>query len=518
MKKIVALLMMLALLIPAAVPALAGCDHAGTTNTWQEPTGVKFDPIDNEKHLITYTISEITTCTACGDLLSFEDVDEEYEEEAHQFDPETNYCNTCAYTKNAAKPSKVILSESGTVVLPMGEPLALDYKFMPEGAFAAVKWSTSSKKVATVDANGVVTPVKEGTATITIKTANGNKDTVKVKVIDPYKPAKVVLVGESTVTMSLGQVLTLEHELVPATAQTKLTWTSSSKKVATVDQNGVVTPVKEGTATITVKTANGKKDTVKVKIVDPNKVSSIKLDKTGTQKMKVGDTMQISCKIAPATAQTTLTWKSSKTSVATVNDEGLVTAVGKGTATITVTTHNGKKATVKVSVSEAPAPEITNPVGAKELSGYLGKPFSNLKKVVSGLEAEQGGKDGYITKEFYRTSGDMMAFWGFISTGDFKNPDSITGGWKKDCVYALQTKMSGHALHGFYVGMPERDIEAQASKLGYSEVNASGDMYRTYDLSGKKVGDVNYSMMVFAKNGSVYAVRIYALKDGYWCL
>lgn len=240
MKKIVALLMMLALLIPAAVPALAGCYHAGTTNTWQEPTGVKFDPIDNEKHLITYTISEITTCTACGDLLSFEDVDEEYEEEAHQFDPETNYCNTCAYTKNAVKPSKVVLSESGTVVLPMGELLALDYKFMPEGAFAAVKWSTSSKKVATVDANGVVTPVKEGTATITIKTANGKKDTVKVKVIDPYKPEKIVLDQSGTIGLNIDQTLTLGYALSPETARTEVKWSTSSKKIATVDENGVV--------------------------------------------------------------------------------------------------------------------------------------------------------------------------------------------------------------------------------------------------------------------------------------
>lgn len=361
-------------------------------------------------------------------------------------------------------------------------------------------------------------PVKEGVAKITVSTRNGKKDTVKVKVFDPTK-VEVIKVAPGDVNMVVGEEKLIEVGLWPDTAVSELSWKSSNTKIALIDGNGMVTAKSEGKVKITIKALHGGvSKTVNVIITDPNKVSSIKINKTGTQKMKVGDTMQISCKITPATAQTTLTWKSSKTSVATVNDEGLVTAVGKGTATITVTTHNGKKATVKVSVSEAPAPEITNPVGAKELSGYLGKPFSNLKKVVSGLEAEQGGKDGYITKEFYRTSGDMMAFWGFISTGDFKNPDSITGGWKKDCVYALQTKMSGHALHGFYVGMPERDIEAQASKLGYSEVNASGDVYRTYDLSGKKVGDVNYSMMVFAKNGSVYAVRIYALKDGYWCL
>lgn len=130
-----------------------------------------------------------------------------------------------------------------------------------------------------------------------------------------------------------------------------------------------------------------------------------------------------------------------------------------------------------------------------------------------GLFAEHGGK--YDVSQIFK-KGAENDFWGFISTGEISDSSSYTGGWKKDYVYALQTKLKGYALHGFYVGMPESDIQAQAAKMGYSDVNSSGSDYRTYNLSGKKMGDVNYSMMVFARNGNVYAVRLYALKDGFW--
>ncbi|MBQ2956590.1 MAG: Ig-like domain-containing protein, partial [Clostridia bacterium] len=66
-----------------------------------------------------------------------------------------------------------------------------------------IKWETESKKYATVDENGLVTPHKEGTTTITARTHNGKKATVKVKVVDPYKPTGVKIDQTGTVTLRL---------------------------------------------------------------------------------------------------------------------------------------------------------------------------------------------------------------------------------------------------------------------------------------------------------------------------
>ena len=249
------------------------------------------------------------------------------------------------------KPTGVFLDREGTVTLNMGSRLTLYATLQPAGATRSLTWTSSSTKIATVDANGVVTPIKEGTVTITVKTHNGKKDTVKVKVVDPYKPTAVVLNREGTVTLNMGSRLTLYATLQPATATRSLTWTSSSTKIATVDANGVVTPIKEGTVTITVKTHNGKYDTVKVKVVDPYKPTGVYLDREGTVVLRMGSSLTLKATLQPAGATRNLTWTSSSTKVATVDQNGVVTGIKEGTVTITVKTHNGKKDTVKVKVA-----------------------------------------------------------------------------------------------------------------------------------------------------------------------
>ena len=126
---------------------------------------------------------------------------------------------------------------------------------------------SSKSKVASIDSNGIVTAKAGGTATIPVKTKNNKKATLKIKVVDPYAPTKIKLNKSKTVKLKVGATLQLYTKLTPSTAVTTLTWASSNKKVATVDQNGKVVAMKKGTATIAVKTANGKIAKVKVKVV-----------------------------------------------------------------------------------------------------------------------------------------------------------------------------------------------------------------------------------------------------------
>ncbi|MBQ8110243.1 MAG: Ig-like domain-containing protein [Clostridia bacterium] len=246
-------------------------------------------------------------------------------------------------------PKKVVLSASGTLVMIPGETLQLSAVVQPADAPTGVTWSTSKAAVATVS-DGTVYAQGEGTATITAKAVNGKKGKVKIKVVDPYKPDSVSLNYTGTVTLPMGQGLKLDASLAPATAQTTLTWTSSKPAVAAVDGSGNVVPVKEGTATITVKTANGKKAKVKLKVVDPYKPSAVGLNYTGTVTMQAGQVLKLDASLAPATAQTTLTWTSSRAAVVAVDGNGYVTALKKGSATVTVKTANGKKAKVKIKV------------------------------------------------------------------------------------------------------------------------------------------------------------------------
>ena len=134
---------------------------------------------------------------------------------------------------------------------------------LDKNATDKVTWSSSNKKVATVDKNGVVTAVKKGTVTITAKTSGGKKATCKVTV---KVPATKVKLNKTKATVAKGRTLTLKATMTPSSSTDKLTWTSSNKKVATGDKNGKVKALKKGAATITVKTTSGKKAACKITV------------------------------------------------------------------------------------------------------------------------------------------------------------------------------------------------------------------------------------------------------------
>lgn len=142
-----------------------------------------------------------------------------------------------------------------------------------------------------------------------------------------------------------------------------VTWSSSNNAVATVNNNGVVTAKAAGTANITVTAQDGsrKNDTCKITVVQPVvSVNSVKIY-TPIYLVK-GKTIKIPTLIHPANATNkTLTWSSSKTSVARVDSKGTVKGIKTGSATITVKAHNGKyaKCTVYVVSKAAKLKKIT---------------------------------------------------------------------------------------------------------------------------------------------------------------
>ena len=215
-----------------------------------------------------------------------------------------------------------------------------------------VTWKSSNTKVAKVDSRGKITAIGVGSATITAITEDGNKKaTCKVNVSVYVNSVKL---NKSTLSLLKGKSETLKATINPSNATNKnVTWKSSNTKVAKVDSKGKVTAVGSGSATITVTTIEGKKtSSCKVTVKTPVLVSSIKLNKRSIKVIK-GYSTDLKATINPSNATNkNVTWKSSNTKVAKVDSKGKVTAVGAGSATITVTTIDGKKrATCKVTVS-----------------------------------------------------------------------------------------------------------------------------------------------------------------------
>ncbi len=167
-----------------------------------------------------------------------------------------------------------------------------------------------------------------------------------------------------TITVNIGERFYLTPQFAANANTTVKGYKSSKKSIAAVDGNGLVTPKKAGKATITVTTNDKKKKaTVVVKVVDPYKPTGISITNGKKVTLEMGKTLKLGAKMKPDTAQSNLTWKSSKKSVATVDGSGLVTPHKEGTAKITVTTRNKKKATITVKVVDPTKPtgiSITN--------------------------------------------------------------------------------------------------------------------------------------------------------------
>jgi uncharacterized protein YjdB len=218
----------------------------------------------------------------------------------------------------------------------------------------SLSWSSSDASVAVVDSNGKVTAVGVGTATITATTKDAVLNASTNITVSP-KTVTGITLSQTTLSLTAGGSSTLTATVAPSDATNKtVSWTSSNTGVATVS-NGKITAKKVGTATITCTANDGSGKTATCKVtVKAVKVTKITLSKKKVT-LKKGKTIKLKVKkLIPANVTNkNVTWKSSNKKVATVDKNGKVKAVGKGTAIITCTAKDGSKVkstcTVKVT-------------------------------------------------------------------------------------------------------------------------------------------------------------------------
>ena len=271
----------------------------------------------------------------------------------------------------------------------------------------SVAWTSSDESVATVDDTGLVTPVANGTAQITVTTEDGGYTaTAAVQVKIPVSVTGVVLdKTELTFTEKTPQQLTAA--VTPEDADNKTVfWKSSDENVVTVEPDGTVTPVSNGTAVITVSTMDGgyqtearvtvripvpttaepttaekttaepttaekttaeptteEKTTAESTTAEPTTariaVQNIRIDRTSLFFSVLNTRQQLNVTVIPTNASDTkVRWSSSDISVATVDDNGWVTAVGNGKAVITATSEDGAKTAQSNVLVAVPVTEL----------------------------------------------------------------------------------------------------------------------------------------------------------------
>lgn len=263
---------------------------------------------------------------------------------------------TCVVTVTVPVTGVTLDKSSETIV--EGDQLELVATVVPANATnTAVTWTSDNEDVAIVNGSGKVTAKTPGTAIITVTTSDGEKTascevTVEKKIVLPTSISMAASLG----FVDGGDAQTLTATVLPAEADDKtIVWSSSNESVATV-VDGVVTPQGVGTCEIVAKChANETISAICAVTVTASTVAvtGVTLDQSSLE-ITAGDAATLKATVAPVDATNqNLTWISSDETIATVNN-GVVTAVAAGDATITVTTEDGEfTATCDVTVNAA---------------------------------------------------------------------------------------------------------------------------------------------------------------------
>ena len=273
---------------------------------------------------------------------------------------------TCKVT--VKQPVKKIQISKNVLAVQKGKTVNIKATVKPKNASnKKLKYKTSNKKIATVNSKGKVKGIKNGTVTITVTAADGSKKKATCKVGVYTAKIKKATVSPSKKTLNVGQTVTLKTKIKsPSKGAVNLfTWTSSNKKVASVDAKGKVKALKAGTATIIGTAADGSKKKVTCKITVKQPVKKVTIAPSSTQ-VTEGQKVKLKVNVSPANASNKkVTWKSNNTSIATVDGNGVVTGKKAGNATITATAADGsgKSASATVNVKAKPVdPKPENPI------------------------------------------------------------------------------------------------------------------------------------------------------------
>ena len=439
----------------------------------------------------------------------------------HYSDEEATECAGMTLNK-----TQIIMHPEDTAQLLLSmEPTNLEKK--------EITWTTSDKEIATVSSRGVVKAIKRGKrVTVALKEKPEMKAECIVIVQQVIKATGIKL-DKTTLTIKVEGSAELKATLEPEDASSPITWSTSDKKIATVE-NGKVTGVKKGTTTITAK-ANGHKATCKVTVKEKGSedgddggtdggdesgdesgdeggddggseeetgggddsgeaTESLTLDMT-TLELNMGtkNTGKIKATVKPSSKK--LTWVTSDKYVAKVDKNGNVTAVSPGSCTITVKTNDGKSVKCKVTVK------------------FRGKTFANGDKVFftdvnsadaiifcskgkfAMIDTGTSGKASNV-KGYLKDLGVKELEWVIITHFDgdhYGGYSKISASYKIKNVYMKKVILSSRPGYGI--------VKKAAEKAG-TKICIVGDKYNSV-----KLGNYSFKLYNLTEMTSKYGIK-----------
>lgn len=253
-----------------------------------------------------------------------------------------------AFKKKIIAVTGISLNGCPTGDLALGETIYLSAEVSPFDADdPTVIWHSSDSLIASINPDGMVNILDEGTILISA-TANdgGFVDSCKLNIVRPVVSVYGVAIGDcpSYILTTGGTHQLIANVAPPEATDPTVTWSSSDPDIATVDENGLVKGLSQGTAKITITTNDGGyTNTCSLGVMSSgNPVTGIIMDGCPSSSVAVDSIIQLTAFIQPSDAEDlTVSWSSSNSEVASVDANGLVSALSEGSTTITVTSNTG---------------------------------------------------------------------------------------------------------------------------------------------------------------------------------
>ena len=282
-----------------------------------------------------------------------------------------------------------IRNEASVMQVGQSTLLRPDYRYVPEEE-QTITWTSSDPSVVKVcdKRHGRVTAVGVGTAQITAKVNDDCFATCTVTVQqEDIEPTQLVL-SQTPDMLDPGNTVQIPASCLPVNAAARpITWTSSDPSVLTVDETGTVTAIRGGTARITARIESaGLKKSCSIRVRDGEIEPTGLAFAQSTDALSAGDSAQFAVSFLPqGAAARPVTWTSSDPSVLTVDEAGMVTAIGPGTAQITARIEG-----TQIEVSQiVTVPDIPPEPAGKltlALSGGTARPGETVAATVNVTE------------------------------------------------------------------------------------------------------------------------------------
>lgn len=394
---------------------------------------------------------------------------------------------------------KTITITNAPAELEKGAQVQLGIKYIPDNTTQSksVEWKTSDASVAVVSSTGLVTAKKTGTVTITAvsKADSSIQSKVTIKVLSHI--TDVTVTGPSG-TLYTDTKYKFTAKITPddTTDNKTVIWSVSDSNIAQIATDGTLIFKKAGTVDViaTVKATSSNTVIKKLTVTGVKRVinvSSVALDKA-TVNLKKGETVKLNATIAPADADNKeVTYTSSNSAVAKVDNTGLVTAIASGEAVITVTTKDGSKtASCKVTVAKE-----TEPLAITVTSKISGNDYTFTANAT-------GGNKDYTYKfiVYNRTTNS----WGLVQAFGTAN----TCVWKKGSA----------GVRDFYVDVKDSNGTVVRSRAMTITINTeiTPKPVITSSASEVKVGDKITLKVSSGDSTCSYKVIVYNKSTNQW--